>query len=53
MIVDFPDPVEPTRATDFPAGTVKDKPLRIYFFSSSSKSASYENETFLNSIYPE
>jgi hypothetical protein len=34
-MVDLPDPVEPTIATDFPAGTLKERFLIIILFSSS------------------
>jgi len=33
MIVDFPEPVDPTMATDFPAGTLKLKCYIIIFCS--------------------
>jgi len=48
MIVDFPAPVAPTKANDFPAGTLKE----IFSIMFTSESFSYLNDTFLNSISP-
>lgn len=40
MMVDLPEPVAPTRATLFPAGTVNERLYKIYLFSLSGKSLS-------------
>ncbi|THU58255.1 hypothetical protein C4D60_Mb03t12240 [Musa balbisiana] len=49
IMVDFPDPLSPTRATVFRAGTFRSKPLRMMF----SDLEGYVNSTDLNSTSSE